>query len=391
MSLFSKNPNESAYPGGKKHWADVIKNEGSSDLLLWRHPAEDFNTNSTLIVEQGFEAIFIKDGLPEAIFESGKHVLSTENYPILSRLRTMFTGGVSTFNCVVYFISTFPEGLQINWGTKSPITIWDNMIAQNIELRSFGSYNVKVADPGVFFSALGLSAKKSFSRDELQDIFSGRFQKEIVTCISDTLEAKRNNGEMLFQVVSKYREFSEAVAPYFEKILEKSGIELIDFSIESLKPDAEAQAAFNQLMRDTQWGIAKKQAEAVGDKKRMDILGDDWGRQQAANILGTLAENPGSGGMAATGAGFGMGMAAGGVFGNMAQQMFSPMQQPPTPAALPQPSGRFTQKSADAAHGDVRPPDDPVATLKKLKEMLELGLIEQTEFDTKKAEIMSRM
>jgi len=85
-----------------------------------------------------------------------------------------------------------------------------------------------------------------------------------------------------------------------------------------------------------------------------------------------------------------MGMAAGGVFGNMAQQMFAPMQQQAT-ATAPQPSGRFTQKSAETPPTPGTATDDPVAALKKLKEMLDLGLIEQTEFNAKKAEIMSRM
>jgi len=131
-----------------------------------------------------------------------------------------------------------------------------------------------------------------------------------------------------------------------------------------------------------------KMRNAQADKGVMDVLGNDWGKQQAANILGTLATNPGAGGMAAAGAGLGMGVAAGGVFGSMAQQIFTPIQQPVTPTT-PQPSGRFTQKSADtppAAAGD-----DPVVALKKLKEMLDLGLIEQAEFNSKKAEIMSRM
>jgi hypothetical protein len=75
----------------------------------------------------------------------------------------------------------------------------------------------------------------------------------------------------------------------------------------------------------------------------------------------------------------------------MAQQMFAPMQQQTPSSVAPQPSGRFTQKSADThpqTAGDV---NDPVATLKKLKDMLDLGLIEQAEFDSKKAEIMGRM
>lgn len=152
--------------------------------------------------------------------------------------------------------------------------------------------------------------------------------------------------------------------------------------------DAQAQALAAQSL--AQKTLIDAQAAAQGDKMAIDILGDDWGRQQAANILGTLATNPGAGGVAATGAGLGMGMAAGGMFGNMAQQMFTPMQQAPPPAAPP-PSGRFTQKSADSSPAQSGGADDPVATLKKLKELLDLGLIEQSEFDTKKAEIMNRM
>ena len=127
---------------------------------------------------------------------------------------------------------------------------------------------------------------------------------------------------------------------------------------------------------------------AQADRGVMDVLGDDWGRQQAANILGTLAANPGSGGIAAAGAGLGMGMAAGGVFGSMAQQMFTPLQQQPQNPVVTQPSGRFTQKSAADTSAT---PEDPVATLKKLKDMLDLGLIEQSEYDAKKIEIMNRM
>ena len=87
MALFNKNPNEVAYTGGKKHWADVIKNTGPGELLIWRQPEEDFNTNSTLIVMPGEEAIFIKGGTVEQVFENGTYKLSTENYPFISRLR----------------------------------------------------------------------------------------------------------------------------------------------------------------------------------------------------------------------------------------------------------------------------------------------------------------
>lgn len=101
MGLFSKNPNEVVYTGGKKHFTDVIKNTGDGNLLIWRQPEEDFNTNSTLIVMPGEEAIFVKGGNIEKTFEEGTYKLSTQNYPFISRLRNSLSGGISTFNCVV--------------------------------------------------------------------------------------------------------------------------------------------------------------------------------------------------------------------------------------------------------------------------------------------------
>ena len=79
MGLFDRNPNESAYVGGKKHFADVIKNSGPGDLLIWRQPEEDFNTNCTLIVMPGEEAIFIQGGNIEQTVDSGTDKVSTEN------------------------------------------------------------------------------------------------------------------------------------------------------------------------------------------------------------------------------------------------------------------------------------------------------------------------
>ena len=62
MGFFSRNANEKAFVGGKKHWIDIIKNSGPGDLLIWRQPEEDFNTNSKVVVMPGEVAIFIKEG-----------------------------------------------------------------------------------------------------------------------------------------------------------------------------------------------------------------------------------------------------------------------------------------------------------------------------------------
>ena len=50
-----------------------------------------------------------------------------------------------------------------------------------------------------------------------------------------------------------------------------------------------------------------------------------------------------------------------------------------------------TQQTPPPAEPQAPAQPDPIATLKKMKEMLDMGLIEQAEYDAKKAEIMSRL
>ena len=373
MALFKKNPNETAYVGGKKHWADVIKNSGPGDLLIWRQPEEDFNTNSTLIVMPGEEAIFIKGGVIEQTFDNGTYKLSTENYPFISRLRTAFTGGISTFSCVVYFVRK-AHSMEILWGTASPITAFDKYLMIETKLVSRGSYKIQIENPQIFLTKLtGNNVNIIEQQELLDDYFSNEFQGKIKSSITNILNSM---NVPFFGIEARLEEFAGLIEPYIGEIFMDYGIKLVKFSVAAL-----------DIVDDVYRAQSKK---ALADKGVMNILGEDWGRQQAANILGTVAANPGSGGIAAAGAGLGMGMAAGGVFGNMAQQMFAPMQQQTPQHVTPQPSGRFTQQSPNATSAP-NITEDPVATLKKLKDMLDLGLIEQSEFDTKKTEIMNRI
>jgi len=384
MALFNKNSNESAYVGGKKHWADVIKNSGSGDLLIWRQPEEDFNTNSTLVVMPGEEAIFIKGGVIEQTFDNGTYKLSTENYPFISRLRNAFTGGISTFNCVVYFVRK-AHSMEILWGTTSPIQVRDKLLGIATKLRARGAYKIQVDNPQKFLTKLvGNNIGSIEQQTLLDDYFANEFQGKIKASITRALNETQTE---LLGIEARIDEFAETVEPYLGDVFGDYGLKIIKFSIAALDiDDNELRRRYDEIGMDA---IAKMR-NAQAERGVMDVLGNDWGKQQAANILGTLAANPGSGGIAAAGAGLGMGMAAGGVFGNMAQQMFAPMQQQ-APVTAPQPSGRFTQKSAETSPTPGAVTDDPVTALKKLKEMLDLGLIEQAEFNAKKAEIMSRM
>lgn len=342
MSLFGRNPNEEFYNGGKKHWTDVIKNSGPGELLIWRQPEEDFNTNSTLIVMPGEQAIFIKEGNVEQVFDNGTYRLSTENYPFISRLRNAFSGGISTFNCVVYFVRR-ADSQEIIWGTDSPIQVRDKVWGVRTEARVRGAYKVRIDNPAKFLEKLVGNNIQYQAQDELKKYFMNEFQGKIKSAVSRYLNSLEQE---LIGIDAYIDELSEQIQPRIDEIVQEYGLKCISFSLAGLDVDTSKY----DIIDEAQIAAIGKANLARGDRSYMDIMGEDWGRQQAANILGDLARNPGAGGVGAMGAGMGMGMAAGSVFGNMANQMFEPMhrQSQQMNNAVNQPSmrnSRFSPKT----------------------------------------------
>ena len=223
MALFNKNPNEAAYVGGKKHWTDVIKNSGSGELLIWRQPEEDFNTNSTLVVMPGEEAIFIKGGTVEQVFENGTYKLSTDNYPFISRLRNAFSGGISTFNCVVYFVRK-ADSKEIRWGTETPIQVRDKVWGVRTDARVRGAYKVRIENPAKFLEKLiGNNIPFQF-QEELDKYFASEFHGKIKTAVSKFLNALEQE---LIGIDAYMDELSEKIEPYIDEIVSDYGLKCV--------------------------------------------------------------------------------------------------------------------------------------------------------------------
>lgn len=324
MTLFGRNPNEAAYVGGRKHFTDVIKNTGPGNLLIWLNGEEDFNTNSTLIVAESEEALFFRDGIVEEVFDGGKYVLSTENYPFISRLRNLFSGGVSTFNCKVYFVRK-AHSMEILWGTDSPIQVRDPVLRIATSVTARGAFKVQVDNSKLFLIKLLGNNVQQLTQEELTRYFRREFMQHIKSNIA---KAIRESNEEILGICERQALLAETLTPILREPLANYGVRLVNFTIEAI--DIPEQDPNRQKLE-----------AAYANKGVMGILGNDWGRQQAKDILHDVANNPGAGGVAATGAGLGMGMVAGGVFNSMAQQMFAPMQEPrPEERPFPQaPSG----------------------------------------------------
>ena len=123
--------------------ASIIKYEGDNDTLIWKHPIEDFNLGSQLIVHESQEAVFFRDGQALDTFGPGRYTLETQQLPVLEKLYKLPTDNNGTFHSEVYFINKTVQ-MAIKWGTPDKVRFIDPLTGTPLELGASGEMNIAV-------------------------------------------------------------------------------------------------------------------------------------------------------------------------------------------------------------------------------------------------------
>ena len=125
--------------------ASIIKYEGDNETLVWKHPIEDFNLGSQLIVHESQEAIFFRDGQALDLFGPGRYTLETQQLPILEKLYQLPTDTEGTFHSEVYFVNKTVQ-MALKWGTPEKVRFIDPLTGVPLELGASGEMNLQVSD-----------------------------------------------------------------------------------------------------------------------------------------------------------------------------------------------------------------------------------------------------
>lgn len=123
--------------------ASIIKYEGDNNTFIWKHPIEDFNYGSQLIVHESQEAIFFKDGQALDLFGPGRYTLETQQLPLLEKVYKLPTDTQGTFHSEVYFINKTVQ-MAIKWGTPDKVRFIDPLTGVPLELGASGEMNIQV-------------------------------------------------------------------------------------------------------------------------------------------------------------------------------------------------------------------------------------------------------
>ena len=98
--------------------------DNTGDTMVQRIPDQgsgEFKFGSQLIVRESQKAVFFRDGKSLDVFSAGRHVLKTQNIPVLTKMVTgLGYGKESPFKSEVYFLN-MKLFRNLKWGTKEPI------------------------------------------------------------------------------------------------------------------------------------------------------------------------------------------------------------------------------------------------------------------------------
>lgn len=316
--------------------------DNSGDTMVQRVPKDssgEFKLGAQLIVRESQKVVFFRDGKSLDVFNAGRHVLKTQNIPILTKLITSLGYGTdSPFKSEVYFLN-MKLFRNLKWGTKEPILFRDSELKM-IRLRSYGAFSITIKEPSLFLNKI-VGTQGLFKDSDISDYLKSIILQKLHVTLGKHVKT-------VFDLPEHFENLSILVKNSLNLDFEGLGLELHDFLINSISVPPEVQK-----MIDTRSGMS-----AVGNM-------DEFMKFQMGQSMEKAAENP-------TGnAGEGMGLGTGLGMGFMIPQMMNQTMQ---------------QKNS-STNSD----EDSFTKLKKLKELLDMGAIDKNEYNEAKKRILNSL
>src|SRR5690349_15541093 len=219
---------------------DIIEwTDDTRDTMVYRFPRYDheIKNGAKLIVRESQVAAFVNEGSLTDLFQfPGTFTLSTQNMPILAKLKGWKYGFESPFKAEVYFVSmrTFTDR---KWGTKNPIMLRDPEFGPT-RLRAFGSFAIKVSDPATFLkNIVGTDGRFTVNEigDQVRDMVTARFADALAESKIPVLDLAANQDEL-------GKILTDRIAPDFAPF----GLQIVALMVENISLPPEVEKVLDQ-------------------------------------------------------------------------------------------------------------------------------------------------
>lgn len=367
--------------------AEIIKYEGDNSTFIWKHPCEDFNSLTQLIVHESQEAIFFMNGQALDLFGPGRYTLETQNIPKVGKVVNRATGDKTPFHCEVYFINK-TEQMSVKWGTDSKVTYIEPSYGFPISIGASGEMSLRAENSRKLLLKL-VGTENCLGQQKLVSFFRAFLMTRVKTYIAQYM---KNNAVSIFEIDEHLTAFSESLHGRLAPDFADYGISLERFFVtQVVKPDGDRQyekfkelhfrqyadIAEAKLRQQTDLIYAQTEAQKVVIDSQAQATkraqeGYTYAQERGFDVAEKVAQNEAVGQFTNMGVGLGtmagVGGAVGGMVGNAVGDAMNATAQPA------QPDGGMEAFKAK---------------VEKLNIMKNSGLITEQEFADMKAKLLS--
>ena len=376
---------------------DILKYEGDNSTFVWKHPCEDFNSLTQLIVHESQEAIFFMNGQALDSFGPGRYTLETQNIPKIGKFLNRATGDKTPFHCEVYFINK-AEQMSIKWGSDSKIQYLDPVYNFPFSIGVSGEMSMRVEEGRKLLIKL-VGTESYLGQQKLTNFFRGFLMTRIKSYISQVIKA---NNISIFEIDENLVMFSENLHKLLIPDFSNYGVALERFFVTNVvKPEGDRQyekfkelhfrqyadIAEARLRQQTDVIYAETEAKKVvidsqAQATKRQQEGYTYAQERGFDVAEKVAQNEAVGQFTNMGVGLGtmagVGGAVGGMVGGAVNNAMNAASQPAQP----------TQPAPE------QPADDMAAfkaKLARLTAMKESGMLSEEEFAEIKQKLIAEI
>ena len=254
------------------------------DEIVHRFPESgpaDLRIGSQVIVREGQNVVFMRDGKALDVFGPGRHTITTANVPLLIDFISKAFNNRTPFTAEVFYVS-MREFADQKWGTPQPIIVRNPGVGLGVALlQGFGTYSYQVSDPQQFVNQI-VGAQGYFRTGDIENRLRTMLLSKLQDLLGETT-AKSNVMELIGQT----NELSAGVRALSQDDFKAIWLTLKSFYIGNLKPSS-------------------KSAEELRAMGMLDM--QTYTQLQAADAMRDAAQNPSGGAGLTAGIGAGMGI-----------------------------------------------------------------------------------
>lgn len=369
---------------------DIIKYEGDNSTFIWKHPCEDFNTMTQLIVHESQEALFFMNGQALDLFGPGRYTLETQNIPLIGKAMTIPTKGKTPFHCEVYFINK-AEQMAIKWGMDSKVQFMEPTYNFPISIGASGEMSLRVEDSRKLLIKL-VGTENNLDQVSLTRYFRAFLMTKVKSYIAQVVREQKIS---IFEIDEKLSEISDVLHKMLQPDFLEYGVALERFFLTVIvKPDGDpsyekfkslhfrqyadiAEAKLRQqtavIEAETEAQRTVIESQAMATKRQQE--GYTYQQERGFDVAQDVAKNEAVGQFTNMGVGFGTMAGVGGAVGGVVGSAVS--------GAL---------DSANQSAPQVQSQDDLAtfkAKIEKLTMMKEAGMLTEEEFNNLKSQLLS--